>query len=363
MGTWCGLSVELRSNLLLDKDDFGIATYLRSFWTEIFLLKIEHIYFEILSYGVEGTTLFLAMIVPWPDVADVGLCGRVKILGWNFLALSLLFRNDLGGTSVVFSIKIDSILSSKSEKFKISFPNSNVFTVIWMALFSLSKEVRLRLLSCSCGVNLDTIPIKKDLFYVGSPVSCVFLLLSLIGSSKEEWFVDLIVQKVCSADVWQLLEGHLDPHFQEADDQADYHHYKECGITLSRTINPAYLSYPDYAELLQLSTTRDKVHAHVSLLKDARTIQHILHTSIIPKAGDRVHITPLLSLNTFYILSHKEFNATDMIFRYIEHLTTIRDPGHRRKHNLALGHLIAYVLDVATHDPEFEILMMTKNVV
>ncbi|PKU71764.1 hypothetical protein MA16_Dca008293 [Dendrobium catenatum] len=160
----------------------------------------------------------------------------------------------------------------------------------------------------------------------------------------------------------------LDPRFKEADDQAAYHRYKECGITLSRTINPVHLSHPvldlfthtfmcfiltltvpfsfellfeffanlhinssytaltsyvnrrpveityqDCAELLQLSTTGDKLHTiisdpdfnwssanhffrhtiapfHVgetsSLLKDARTIQHVLRTSIIPKAGD-----------------------------------------------------------------------------
>ncbi|PKU83982.1 hypothetical protein MA16_Dca006457 [Dendrobium catenatum] len=164
----------------------------------------------------------------------------------------------------------------------------------------------------------------------------------------------------------------LDPRFREVEDQAAYSRYKECGITLSRIINPAHLSYPDYAELLQLSTTGDKLHIIVSypdfdwstanhflcqtntpfhvgetssLVKDARTIQHVLCTSIILKAGDRIHITPLLLLTTFYIMARREFNATDLIFRYMDHLITIRDPGHRRKPNLALGHLIAYVLE------------------
>ncbi|PKU69712.1 hypothetical protein MA16_Dca024531 [Dendrobium catenatum] len=188
----------------------------------------------------------------------------------------------------------------------------------------------------------------------------------------------------------------LDPRFREVEDQAAYHRYKECGITLSRTINHVHLSYPvmdlfthtslcfiltlavpfsselllefyanlcinstfttltsyvnqrpveityqDYSELLQLSTTGDKLHIiisdpdfywstinhflrktnapfHVgetnSLVKDARTIKHVLRTSIIPKARDRVHITPLLSLTTFYIIARREFNATDLIF-------------------------------------------------
>ncbi|PKU81536.1 hypothetical protein MA16_Dca007643 [Dendrobium catenatum] len=188
----------------------------------------------------------------------------------------------------------------------------------------------------------------------------------------------------------------LDPRFREVEDQAAYHRYKECGIILSKTINPVHLSYPvidffahtclcfiltlavpfslelllefyanlhinstftaltsyvnrrpveiiyqDYVELLQLFTTGDKLHIiisypdfdwstanhflrqtntpfHVgetsSLVKDARTIQHVLLTTIIPKAGDRVHITPLLSLTTFYNMARREFNATDLIF-------------------------------------------------
>ncbi|PKU70659.1 hypothetical protein MA16_Dca026213 [Dendrobium catenatum] len=135
---------------------------------------------------------------------------------------------------------------------------------------------------------------------------------------------------------------------------------------------PVEITYQDCAELLQLSTTGDKLHIiisdpdfdwstanhflrqtntpfHVgetsSLVKDARTIQHVLRTSIIPKAGDQIHITPLLSLTTFFIMAQREFNATDLIFRYIDHLTTIHDPGHRRKPNLALGHLNAYILE------------------
>ncbi|KAI0502597.1 hypothetical protein KFK09_017551 [Dendrobium nobile] len=157
----------------------------------------------------------------------------------------------------------------------------------------------------------------------------------------------------------------LDPRFREAKDQAAYRRYKECGITLSRTINPAHLSY-------SISTIGDKLHLissdpdfdwstanhflrqtnapfHVgetsSLVKDARIIQHVLRTSIIPKAGDRIHITPLLSLTTFYIMAQREFNSTDLLFRYIDHLTTIRDPGHKRKLNLALGHIKVYVLE------------------
>ncbi|KAL0926299.1 hypothetical protein M5K25_002516 [Dendrobium thyrsiflorum] len=43
-------------------------------------------------------------------------------------------------------------------------------------------------------------------------------------------------------------------------------------------------------------------------------------------------------------MAHRDFNVVDLIIRYIEHLTSIRDPSHKRKPNLALRHIIAYVL-------------------
>ncbi|KAH0462138.1 hypothetical protein IEQ34_009713 [Dendrobium chrysotoxum] len=135
---------------------------------------------------------------------------------------------------------------------------------------------------------------------------------------------------------------------------------------------PVKLTTQDFHDILQLLITGDKLylvsfdpdfdwsiannflrntiaHYHdnacTSLFKDARTIQHVLCSSIIPKAGDRIHITPFLSKTTYYIMAHHNFNATNLIFRYIEHLTNIRDLGHRRHPNLALGHLIAYALE------------------
>ncbi|PKU76036.1 hypothetical protein MA16_Dca021147 [Dendrobium catenatum] len=132
------------------------------------------------------------------------------------------------------------------------------------------------------------------------------------------------------------LRARIDPCLREAEDEAAYHRYKDCGITVSIIINLVHLSYP-------VSTTGDKLHLIVSD-PDFDWSTHILRTSIIPKAGDRIHITPLLSLTTFYIMTNREFNTADLIFRYIDHLTTIRDPGHKRKPNLALGHLIAYIL-------------------
>ncbi|PKU62495.1 hypothetical protein MA16_Dca028434 [Dendrobium catenatum] len=36
----------------------------------------------------------------------------------------------------------------------------------------------------------------------------------------------------------------IDPRFREVEDEAAYHRYKECGITVSRIINLAHISYP-----------------------------------------------------------------------------------------------------------------------
>ncbi|KAH0470364.1 hypothetical protein IEQ34_000087 [Dendrobium chrysotoxum] len=135
--------------------------------------------------------------------------------------------------------------------------------------------------------------------------------------------------------------------------------------------NANYNTFHDCYEFLNLSTIRDIIHTLASipnfnwgsvntllretsapyhdsatntLVRDARTIQYILHTSIIPKDGDQIHVTPIRSLTTYYIMAHRDFNATDLLIHYIEHLTSIRDPDHKRMPYLALGYIIAYVL-------------------
>ncbi|KAL0903309.1 hypothetical protein M5K25_027678 [Dendrobium thyrsiflorum] len=116
-----------------------------------------------------------------------------------------------------------------------------------------------------------------------------------------------------------------------------YKFFASLRISLDYTTLQSY----DYHELLRLSTTRDKLHVLVLdlnfdwsptnhflrntnvsyhdgissyLVKDARTIQHFLRSSIILKVGERIHITPLLSMTTYYIMAHRNFNATNLIF-------------------------------------------------
>ncbi|PKU77879.1 hypothetical protein MA16_Dca005711 [Dendrobium catenatum] len=81
-----------------------------------------------------------------------------------------------------------------------------------------------------------------------------------------------------------------------------------------------------------------------SLTRNARIIQHVLRTSIIPKGGDRINLTPILSVATYLIMSNIKFDEVDLISNYIRHMTFVRLPTTRRKQNLALGHLIGYIL-------------------
>ncbi|KAL0923828.1 hypothetical protein M5K25_004607 [Dendrobium thyrsiflorum] len=96
-----------------------------------------------------------------------------------------------------------------------------------------------------------------------------------------------------------------------------------------------------------LRGNKDKYHQPrvYTLHQNARIIQHVLRSCIIPKAGDRVNMTPLLSLVTHLIMSDKPFDEAKLILDYIRSLTDIRHPQTKRKKNIALGHLICYILE------------------
>ncbi|PKU76575.1 hypothetical protein MA16_Dca001179 [Dendrobium catenatum] len=90
----------------------------------------------------------------------------------------------------------------------------------------------------------------------------------------------------------------------------------------------------------------DEHVARVSgLLRNAQLIQHVLRTSIIPKAGDRVNTTPLLSMVTFLIMSNKPIDEAQLILDYLYGLSEIGHAEHKRKRNIALGRLVNYVLE------------------
>ncbi|PKU85783.1 hypothetical protein MA16_Dca010497 [Dendrobium catenatum] len=95
-----------------------------------------------------------------------------------------------------------------------------------------------------------------------------------------------------------------------------------------------------------------------SLVRNARIIQHVLRTSIIPKAGDRINITPLLSIVTFLVITKQPIDEAQLIIDYLYGLSEIGHVDHKRKKNIALGHLVAYILDKKNNlvhpDQDFE---------
>ncbi|PKU79453.1 hypothetical protein MA16_Dca000798 [Dendrobium catenatum] len=93
------------------------------------------------------------------------------------------------------------------------------------------------------------------------------------------------------------------------------------------------------------------------LVRNARIIQHILRT-IISKAGDRINITLLLSMVTFLITTKEALDETQLILDYLYGLSKIGHVEHKRKKNIALGHIVAYILEKKYNlvhlDQEFE---------
>lgn len=81
------------------------------------------------------------------------------------------------------------------------------------------------------------------------------------------------------------------------------------------------------------------------LVHNTHVIQHVLRQNIIPKASDRINTTPLLSVVIYFFLTNISFNAADFMIQYNENLTIIRSP-RSKKYNLALGHVIAYLLEI-----------------
>ncbi|KAL0912011.1 hypothetical protein M5K25_017952 [Dendrobium thyrsiflorum] len=96
-----------------------------------------------------------------------------------------------------------------------------------------------------------------------------------------------------------------------------------------------------------LRGNKDKFHQPrvYTLLQNARIIEHVLRSSIIPKAGDRVNMTPLLSVVTHLIMSGKPFDEAQLILDYIHSLSDIGHPQTKRKKNITLGHLVCYILE------------------
>ncbi|KAL0902928.1 hypothetical protein M5K25_028384 [Dendrobium thyrsiflorum] len=62
------------------------------------------------------------------------------------------------------------------------------------------------------------------------------------------------------------------------------------------------------------------------------TSQHMLESSSIS-----------FIMTAYFIMTEIDFNVVNIIIRYLENLTCIQDLRHRRKPNLALGHIISFI--------------------
>ncbi|KAL0923907.1 hypothetical protein M5K25_004694 [Dendrobium thyrsiflorum] len=56
-------------------------------------------------------------------------------------------------------------------------------------------------------------------------------------------------------------------------------------------------------------------------------------------------MTPLLSCVTYLIMTNTPFEEAYLVMDYIQNLTDIRHPSTKRKKNIALGHLVCYILE------------------
>ncbi|KAL0925478.1 hypothetical protein M5K25_003809 [Dendrobium thyrsiflorum] len=131
----------------------------------------------------------------------------------------------------------------------------------------------------------------------------------------------------------------------DKEDLGNFLHLRTEGDRLHTLIQEADISWSLVNDTLR--GNKDKVHQPrvYTLLQNARIIQHVLRSSIIPKAGDRVNITPLLSLVTHLIMTNTPFDEAQLILDYIHSLFDIRHPQTKRKKNIALGHLVCYILE------------------
>ncbi|KAL0907780.1 hypothetical protein M5K25_022216 [Dendrobium thyrsiflorum] len=169
--------------------------------------------------------------------------------------------------------------------------------------------------------------------------------VTVLCRRKEEGFSAITVERVtpeCTRLSSFVMQQKV---IIDKEDLGNFLHLRTEGDRLHTLIQEAYISWSLVNDTLR--GNKDKVHQpHVyTLLRNARIIQHVLRSSIIPKAGDHVNITPLLSLVTHLIMTNTPFDEAQLILDYIHSLSDIRHPQTKRKKNIALGHLVCYILE------------------
>lgn len=85
----------------------------------------------------------------------------------------------------------------------------------------------------------------------------------------------------------------------------------------------------------------------------------IIWNIVITKDDDHIHNTPLISIITYFIIYKIQFNVRDLLICYIDSLELAHDWNYHRKSNLALAHLIAYLVDLKY---DFTFLLALDNI-
>ncbi|KAL0903430.1 hypothetical protein M5K25_027809 [Dendrobium thyrsiflorum] len=171
-------------------------------------------------------------------------------------------------------------------------------------------------------------------------------ILTLSHSYHKEMFLQFLSNLRVTPECTRLTSFVMQQKvIIDKEDLGTFLHLRTEGDRLHTLIQDADISWSLVNDTLR--GNKDKVHQPrvYTLLQNARIIQHVLRSSIIPKAGDRVNITPLLSLVTHLIMTNTPFDEAQLILDYIHRLSDIRHPQTKRKKNIALGHLVCYILE------------------
>ncbi|KAL0903367.1 hypothetical protein M5K25_027741 [Dendrobium thyrsiflorum] len=171
-------------------------------------------------------------------------------------------------------------------------------------------------------------------------------ILTLSHSYHKEMFLQFLSNLRVTPECTRLTSFIMQQKvIIDKEDLGTFLHLRTEGDRLHTLIQEADISWSLKNDTLR--GNKDKVHQPrvYTLLQNARIIQHVLRSSIIPKAGDRVNITPLLSLVTHLIITNTPFDEAQLILDYIHRLSDIRHPQTKRKKNIALGHLVCYILE------------------
>ncbi|KAL0917744.1 hypothetical protein M5K25_012830 [Dendrobium thyrsiflorum] len=221
--------------------------------------------------------------------------------------------------------------SSRNENF-LSKDNETAY-----GRFSASKITSSRILIQS-DINFQILPLFSS--------TQLSFILTLSHSYHKEMFLQFLSNLRVTPECTRLSSFVMQQKVTiDKEDLGNFLHLRTEGDRLHTLIQEADISWSLVNDTLR--GNKDKVHQPrvYTLLQNARIIQHVLRSSIIPKAGDRVNITPLLSLVTHLIMTNTPFDEAQLILDYIHSLSDIRHPQIKRKKNIALGHLVCYILE------------------